>query len=93
MACCGGTGYGSPIAKNHVAVLDAAGLTLADIVSGHVYLTDMQDFNGMNTIYRQYFSQGPGVRTTLMPNNSQVKSPVRGQASFIAAKTRTSEQK
>src|SRR4029453_2808750 len=53
------------LAKNHVAVLDAAGLALEDIVSGHVYLADMQDYNGMNAIYRQYFSKGPGVRTTL----------------------------
>jgi enamine deaminase RidA (YjgF/YER057c/UK114 family) len=76
------------MAKNHVAVLDAAGLTLEDIVSGHVYLADIEDYNGMNTIYRQYFSKGPGVRTTLMPNNSLKMGDVRLTASFIAAKTR-----
>ena len=43
------------LAKNDIAVLDAAGLTLEDIVSGHVYLADMQDYNGMNTVYRQIF--------------------------------------
>src|SRR5207249_4683864 len=43
------------LAKNHTAILDAAGLTLEDIVSGHVYLTDMKDYDPMNAIYRQYF--------------------------------------
>ena len=75
------------MAKNHTAVLDAAGLSLEDIVSGHVYLTDMQDYNGMNAIYRQYFSKGPGVRTTLMPSTGSGNSEARVIASFIAAKT------
>ena len=47
----------------------------------------MEDYNGMNAIYREYFSKGPGVRTTLMPSQAEVKSPVRVIASFIAART------
>jgi hypothetical protein len=57
------------MAKNHVEILDAAGLTPEDIVSGCVYLRDMQDYQGMNAIYQQYYSRGPGVRTCLMPNS------------------------
>jgi len=75
------------MAKNHVAVLDAAGLNLEDIVSGHVYLTDMQDYNPMNAIYRQYFSKGPGVRTCLMPRTGPGNGEVRVIASFVAVKT------
>jgi len=75
------------LAKNDIAVLDAAGLTLEDIVSGHVYLADMQDYNGMNAIYRQYYSKGPGVRTTLMPSSGHETSEPRVVASFVAAKT------
>jgi enamine deaminase RidA (YjgF/YER057c/UK114 family) len=75
------------MAKNHTAVLDAAGLKLEDIVSGHVYLADIEDYNGMNAIYREYFSKGPGVRTTLMPSNAIKAGDVRLIASFIAAKT------
>jgi enamine deaminase RidA (YjgF/YER057c/UK114 family) len=75
------------LGKNHTAVLEAAGLTLEDIVSGHVYLADMNDYNGMNAIYRQYFSKGPGVRTTLMPSQGHENSETRVVASFIAAKT------
>ncbi len=50
------------MAKNHVAVLDEAGLKLEDIVAGFVYLSDMQDYQAMNAIYREYYSRGPGVR-------------------------------
>jgi len=75
------------LAKNQVATLEAAGLTLEDIVSGHVYLADMDDYNGMNAIYREYFSKGPGVRTTLMPSSALKTDEVRVTASFIAAKT------
>ena len=76
------------MARNHVAILDAAGLALDDIVSGHVYLRDMKDYNDMNAVYRQYFSRGPGVRTCLMPNSGLEKSGPRVFASFIAARTR-----
>lgn len=75
------------LGRNHTAILAEAGLTLEDIVSGHVYLTDMQDYQGMNEIYRQYFSKGPGVRTTLMPSTASGNSQARVMASFIAART------
>jgi 2-iminobutanoate/2-iminopropanoate deaminase len=76
------------MAKNHVEILDAAGLKLEDIVSGHVYLRDMKDYQDMNAIYRQYFSKGPGVRTCLMPNAGTEKKDIQVRASFIAARTR-----
>ncbi len=76
------------MARNHVEVLDAAGLKLEDIVSGHVYLRDMKDYQDMNAIYRQYFSKGPGVRTCLMPKAGAENKDLHVQASFIAARTR-----
>jgi 2-iminobutanoate/2-iminopropanoate deaminase len=75
------------MAKCQIEVLDAAGLKLDDIVSGHVYLADIDEYNSMNAIYREYFSKGPGVRTTLMPNNASKTGDIRLKASFIAAKT------
>jgi 2-iminobutanoate/2-iminopropanoate deaminase len=71
------------------AILQMAGLSLSDIVSGHVYLADMEDYQGMNTIYKEYFSKGPGVRTTLMPtkNKWDMANSARIMAHFIAAKT------
>jgi len=76
------------MARNHMEILDAAGLALDDIVSGHVYLRDMKDYADMNAVYSQYFSRGPGVRTCLMPNTGLEKSGPRVFASFIAARTR-----
>jgi hypothetical protein len=47
----------------------------------------MQDYQPMNEIYRQYFSKGPGVRTTLMPFTASGGGQPRVIASFIAART------
>ena len=74
--------------RNHTKVLEAAGLKMDSIVSGCVYLRDMEDYLPMNQIYREYFSKGPGVRTCLMPNTGLVKQKVLVQASFIAARTK-----
>ena len=70
------------MARNHSAILDAEGLTLDDIVSGHVYLQDMKDYQDMNAIYRQYYSKGPGVRTCLMPS-AGIDKTARPRASLI----------
>jgi enamine deaminase RidA (YjgF/YER057c/UK114 family) len=75
------------MAQNIMDVLDEAGLKLEDIISGNVYLRDMNDYTPFNTIYKDYFSKGPGVRTCLMPNTEREKNSVRVRASFIAAKT------
>lgn len=76
------------MAQNHSDILDAAGLKLEDVVSGCVYLRNINDYTPFNDIYREYFSLGPGVRTCLMPNSGYEKNDVRVQASFIAARTR-----
>jgi 2-iminobutanoate/2-iminopropanoate deaminase len=75
------------LGRNTAALLEQAGLSLDNIVSGHVYLSDIQDYDKMNGIYRQYFSKGPGVRTTLMPSSHPFNAEIRVRASFIAAKT------
>jgi 2-iminobutanoate/2-iminopropanoate deaminase len=76
------------MARNHIAVLEAAGLTLEDIASGCVYLRDMKDYQPMNAVYRPYFSRGVAVRTCLMPNSSYEKNDILVRASFIAARRR-----
>lgn len=38
-------------------VLNAAGLTMDDVVKTTVFLADMSDFADMNTIYEKYFSE------------------------------------
>lgn len=42
---------------NVKAILEEAGLTLANVVKTTVYLADMGDFVAMNEIYSQFFSQ------------------------------------
>lgn len=42
---------------NVKAILEKAGLTLANVVKTTVYLADMGDFAAMNEIYSQFFSQ------------------------------------
>ncbi len=75
------------MARNHIAVLESAGLTLEDIASGCVYLRDMKDYLPMNAVYRPYFSRGVAVRTCLMPNSYE-KNEILVRASFIAARRR-----
>lgn len=79
------------MAQNHIDVLEAAELELEDIVSGCVYLRNINDYRPFNNIYIEYFSKGPGVRTCLMPNSGYEKNDIRAQASFIAARTRPPE--
>jgi reactive intermediate/imine deaminase len=76
------------MARGHMDILAEAGLKLEDIVSGHVYLRDINDYAPFNEIYKEYFSKGPGVRTCLMPNSGMEKNNVRVRASFIAARTK-----
>lgn len=42
---------------NVKAILEEAGLTLANVVKTTVYLADMGDFAAMNEIYSQFFNQ------------------------------------
>lgn len=63
--------------KNLEAVLQEAGLTLADIVKTNVYLTDMQHFDGMNAAYAACFGTHRPARTTVavkaLPFNALVE--------------------
>lgn len=47
------------------AVLEAAGLTLQDVVKSTVYLKDMADFQKMNAIYEAAFAPHKPARTTI----------------------------
>lgn len=54
----------STILQNAREILDAAGLSLADICSARVYLTDMRDFEEMNAAYGESFGDLPPVRAS-----------------------------
>ena len=48
------------------AVLKAAGMSSADVVSAQVYLTDVANFPRMNAAYTSYFSDPRPTRTTVV---------------------------
>lgn len=48
------------------AVLKAAGMSSADVVSVQVYLTDVTLFDQMNAVYTGYFKQPRPARTTVV---------------------------
>ncbi|MFC1694244.1 Rid family hydrolase [Candidatus Latescibacterota bacterium] len=74
--------------QNHFAVLYEAGLGFKDIVSGNVFLRNIDDYSPMNEIYGQYFSTSfPGVRTCFQPFSGYERNDVRLRAYFFAAKT------
>src|SRR3954463_9954698 len=63
--------------RNLFNVLDAAGLTPADVVNVQVYLTDMNDFAAMNEVYATQFAKPYPARTTIgvasLPMNARIE--------------------
>ena len=51
--------------ENIVRILDEAGLTTDDVLKTTVYLTDIEDFDEMNEVYRSFFEPDPPARTAL----------------------------
>jgi len=51
--------------KNIQAILEASGCTLKDIVRIGVFLADLKDFDAMNDVFRQFFTEDPPARTTV----------------------------
>jgi len=51
--------------RNLAAVLDAADLTLADVVKTTVFLVDMGDFAAVNAVYGSHMPDPPPARSTV----------------------------
>jgi 2-iminobutanoate/2-iminopropanoate deaminase len=51
--------------RNLGAVLDAAGVGVADVVKTTVFLTDLAEFAAMNAVYATFFPDPPPARTTV----------------------------
>lgn len=51
--------------KNLFNVLAVTGLTSDDVVKVNVFLTDMADFNAMNSVYSSQFCEPYPARTTI----------------------------
>jgi 2-iminobutanoate/2-iminopropanoate deaminase len=50
--------------RNLAAVLDAAGLGLADVVRTTLYLADIGDFAAVNAVYARHMADPPPARST-----------------------------
>jgi 2-iminobutanoate/2-iminopropanoate deaminase len=53
------------VMENIKAVLTAAGLNFTNVLKTTIFLTDLNDFNKVNTIYGKYISEMPPARTTI----------------------------
>jgi 2-iminobutanoate/2-iminopropanoate deaminase len=53
------------VLDNLKAVLAAAGMTLDNVVSTTVYVTDLNDFARLNAVYGTYFKDKPPARATV----------------------------
>jgi 2-iminobutanoate/2-iminopropanoate deaminase len=68
------------VLRNVRAVLEAAGLTLADVVKTTVFLADMADFQKMNSAYEEFFAEPYPARSAVavaaLPRNAMVEIEV-----------------
>ena len=67
--------------ENIKAILDAAGTSLSKVLKTTVYLQDMADFEGMNHVYAEYFSEGilparAAVQVAALPKNARIEIEV-----------------
>jgi 2-iminobutanoate/2-iminopropanoate deaminase len=53
------------VLDNVTAILEAAGVTRADVVQARVFLRRIADFSEMNAVYAKYFADEPPARTTI----------------------------
>jgi 2-iminobutanoate/2-iminopropanoate deaminase len=52
------------VMRNIAAVLDAAGLTMANVAKTTILLADIEDFATVNTIYARFVGDPPPARAT-----------------------------
>ncbi len=72
------------VMKNLKAILEASGVTFADVVKVSIYITDMSIFGRMNEVYKTYLTEPYPARETVC-----VKDLVLGarlEISMIAVK-------
>lgn len=53
------------VLDNADAILKAAGMSFADVVTGRIFLPDISKFQEMNGVYRTYFPKDPPARATV----------------------------
>jgi 2-iminobutanoate/2-iminopropanoate deaminase len=66
------------VMENMKAVLEAANMTFADVVKSSIFISDMNDFAKINTIYGSYFDEKTAparetVQVAKLPRNVNVE--------------------
>ena len=66
------------VMENMKAVLEAAGMTFENVVKSTIFITDMNDFGTINTIYGSYFNETTAparetVQVAGLPKNLNVE--------------------
>ncbi len=64
--------------KNAAAIIEAAGSSMAKVVKTTVFLKDMNDFEAMNKVYKEYFQAGSyparsAVQVARLPKDALVE--------------------
>jgi 2-iminobutanoate/2-iminopropanoate deaminase len=52
--------------ENIKAIVEAGGSTMANVIKCTVFLTDVKDFAGMNSVYTTFFPKEPPGRSTVV---------------------------
>lgn len=65
------------VLQNLAAVLDAAGLAIADVVKTTCFLADIDDFDAFNAVYARFVGDPPPARSTFavaaLPRGARVE--------------------
>jgi 2-iminobutanoate/2-iminopropanoate deaminase len=72
------------VLDNLRAVVEAAGFTMADIVSTTVFMADLNEFARMNAVYATYFPNRPPARATVQA--ARLPRDVKIEIAAIAAR-------
>jgi 2-iminobutanoate/2-iminopropanoate deaminase len=58
-------GQARQVLENLKAILEDAGMSLADVVKTTIYLASLDDFSTVNTVYGGFFEHDPPARATI----------------------------
>jgi reactive intermediate/imine deaminase len=68
------------------AILKAAGMDFSNVVKSNVYLTDMNNFQRMNEVYKTYFTSDAPARTTVGVDALPGEPPI--EITFVASRSK-----
>lgn len=72
------------VMQNVIALVEAAGMTVNEIVKCSIFLKDLGQFSNVNTVYGSYFTEIPPARETVEISRLPMDVPI--EISCIAIK-------